>query len=83
MRPLSELSSKYLTDPKAMKRLAKQEKENKERDARMKYGKRYKEVLKKQKEAKDKLHHETRTKGVRFYDKKGSGYMKGGVKKYD
>lgn len=83
MRPLSELSSKYLTDPKAMKRLAKQEKENKERDARMKYGKRYKEVLKKQKEAKDKLHHETRTKGVRFYDKKGSGYMKDGVKKYD
>ena len=83
MRPLSELSSKYLTDPKAMKRLAKQEKENKERDARMKYGKRYKDVLKKQKEAKDRLHHDTRTKGVRFYDKKGSGYMKGGVKKYD
>ena len=49
----------------------------------MKYGKRYKEVLKRQKEAKDKLHHETRTKGVRFYDKKGSGYMKDGVKKYD
>ena len=45
MRPLSELSSKYLTDPKAMKRLAKQEKENKERDARMKYGKRYKDFI--------------------------------------
>ena len=49
----------------------------------MKYGKRYKEVLDRAKKAKDKLHHDTRTKGVRFYDKKGSGYMKGGVKKYD
>ena len=39
-----------------------QEKSHKERDARMKYGKRYKEVLKRQKEAKDKLHHDTRTK---------------------
>ena len=83
MRPLYELSSKYLTDPKAMKRLEKQEKENKERDARMKYGKRYKEVLARAKKAKDKLHHDTKTKGVRFYDSKGSGYMKGGVKKYD
>ena len=60
-----------------------QEKSHKERDARMKYGKRYKDVLKRQKEAKDRLHHDTRTKGVRFYDKKGSGYMKDGVKKYD
>ena len=25
----------------------------------------------------------TKNKGVRFYDKKGSGYMKGGKKKYD
>ena len=49
----------------------------------MKYGKRYKEVLARAKKAKDKLHHDTKTKGVRFYDKKGSGYMKGGVKKYD
>ena len=56
-----------------------QEKSHKERDARMKYGKRYKDVLKKQ-EAKDKLHQETRTKGVRFYDKKGSGYMKDGCR---
>ena len=59
------------------------EREHKERDARMKYGKRYKEVLARAKKAKDKLHHDTRTKGVRFYDKKGSGYMKGGVKTYD
>ena len=49
----------------------------------MKYGKRYKEVLARAKKAKDKLHHDTKTKGVRFYDKKGSGYMKGGVKTYD
>ena len=59
------------------------EREHKERDARMKYGKRYKEVLARAKKAKDKLHHDTKTKGVRFYDSKGSGYMKGGVKKYD
>ena len=59
------------------------EREHKERDARMKYGKRYKEVLARAKKAKDKLHHDTKTKGVRFYDKKGSGYMKGGVKTYD
>ncbi|AYR01920.1 hypothetical protein [Synechococcus phage S-E7] len=61
----------------------KKEKEHKERDDRMKYGKRYKEVLAAQKKAKEKLYTDTKTKGVRFYDKKGSGYMKGGVKKYD
>ena len=59
------------------------EKEHKERDDRMKYGKRYKEVLASQKKAKEKLYTDTKTKGVRFYDKKGSGYMKDGVKKYD
>ena len=59
------------------------EKEHKDRDARMKYGKRYKEILDKGKKAKEKLFTDTRTKGVRFYDKKGSGYMKGGKKKYD
>ena len=61
----------------------KKEKEHKERDARMKYGKRYKEVMAKGEKAKEKLYSDTRKKGVRFYDKKGSGYMKGGVKKYD
>ncbi len=70
----------------------KKEREHKERDARMKYGKRYKEVMAKGEKAKEKLYSEkakeklysdTRKKGVRFYDKKGSGYMKGGVKKYD
>ena len=59
------------------------EREHKERDARMKYGKRYKEVMAKGEKAKEKLYSDTRKKGVRFYDKKGSGYMKGGVKKYD
>ena len=61
----------------------KKEKEHKERDARMKYGKRYKEVMAKGEKAKEKLYSDTRKKGVRFYDKKGPGYMKGGVKKYD
>ena len=59
------------------------EREHKERDARMKYGKRYKEVMDNAKKAKDKLYKTTREKGVRFYDKKGSGYMKGGKKTYD
>lgn len=31
----------------------------------------------------DELYHERRTKGVRFYDAKGSGYIKGGKKHYD
>ena len=34
-------------------------------------------------ESKEKLYKTTREKGVRFYDKKGSGYMKDGKKKYD
>ena len=61
----------------------KKEREHKERDARMKYGKRYKEVMDNAKKAKDKLYKTPREKGVRFYDKKGSGYMKGGKKTYD
>ncbi|AGH26441.1 hypothetical protein CPPG_00125 [Cyanophage P-RSM1] len=61
----------------------KKEKEHKERDNRMKYGKSYKEVMAKMKDQKEKLYKDTKTKGVRFYDSKGSGYMKGGKKKYD
>jgi hypothetical protein len=61
----------------------KQDREHKERDARMKYGKSYKEVLKNMKDKKNKLYSDTRKKGVRFYDKKGSGYMKDGKKTYD
>ncbi len=68
---LSELSSKYLEDPKAMKRIAKQEKENKERDARMKYGKRYKDFINKKEET------PTRSKkGIRALHKGKWGYMK-------
>ena len=48
-----------------------------------KQGKSFKSVMAKGKEAKDKLYKTTREKGVRFYDKKGSGYMKDGKKKYD
>ena len=61
----------------------KKEREHKERDNRMKYGKSYKEVMAKMKDQKEKLYRDTKTKGVRFYDSKGSGYMKGGKKKYD
>tara|TARA_Y100000816_G_C25756593_1_gene397613 strand:- start:62 stop:373 length:312 start_codon:yes stop_codon:yes gene_type:complete len=46
-------------------------------------GKKLKDVMAKGKEAKEKLYKTTRDKGVRFYDKKGSGYMKDGKKKYD
>lgn len=35
------------------------------------------------KERSDELHRERVTKGVRFYDAKGSGYLKGGKKHYD
>lgn len=35
------------------------------------------------KDTKDKLAVERMRKGVRFFDKKGSGYMKGGKKVYD
>ena len=74
MRPLYELSSKYLTDPKAMKRLAKQEKENKERDARMKYGKRYKDFIS---DKGKKSETTTRSKkGIRALHKGKWGYMK-------
>ena len=45
----------------------KKEKEHKERDARMKYGKRYKEVMAKGEKAKEKLYSDTRKKGVRFW----------------
>ena len=61
----------------------KKEREHKERDNRMKYGKSYKEVMAKMKDQKEKLYKDTKTKGVRFYDSKGSGYMKVGKKKYD
>lgn len=46
-------------------------------------GKKFKDVMNKGKEAKEKLYKTTKEKGVRFYDKKGSGYMKDGKKKYD
>ena len=64
-RPGSRYRGDFSMTNEELKHLE-QEKSHKERDARMKYGKRYKDVLKRQKEAKDKLHHETRTKGVRF-----------------
>ena len=46
-------------------------------------GKKFKDVMDKGKAAKDKLYKTTKEKGVRFYDKKGAGYMKDGKKKYD
>ena len=50
---------------------------------KMSKGKKFKDVMDKGKAAKDKLYKTTKEKGVRFYDKKGSGYMKDGKKKYD
>ena len=50
---------------------------------KMAKGKKFKDVMDKGKAAKNKLYTTTKEKGVRFYDKKGSGYMKGGKKKYD
>ena len=50
---------------------------------KMAKGKKFKDVMDKGKESKNKLYTTTKTKGVRFYDKKGSGYMKDGKKKYD
>ena len=50
---------------------------------KMAKGKKFKDVMDKGKAEKDKLYKTTREKGVRFYDKKGSGYMKDGKKKYD
>ena len=71
MTALIELASNYLTDPNSMKPIAKQEKENKERDARMKYGKRYKDFINKKEET------PTRSKkGVRALHKGKWGYMK-------
>ena len=43
----------------------------------------YKKFKEKGNVAKDKLISDTRKKGVKFYDKKGSGRMKGGKKHYD
>ena len=37
----------------------------------------------KDKDAKHKLYKERKSKGIRFYDAKGSGYMKDGKKTYD
>ena len=43
----------------------------------------YKKFKEKGNVAKDKLRSDTLSKGVKFYDKKGSGRMKGGKKHYD
>ena len=66
------------TDMKGMSR----EKKQKAMDA---FRERSKEAAKrkKQKGENDNLKMDTMTKGVRFFDKKGSGYIKGGKKKYD
>ena len=50
---------------------------------KMAKGKKFKDVMDKGKEAKNKLYTTTKTKGVRFYDKKGSENIKDGKKKYD
>ena len=43
----------------------------------------YKKFKEKGNVAKDKLHSDTRKKGVKFYDKQGSGRIRDGKKHYD
>lgn len=64
-----------------MKGVSKQRKEKKMAD----FKKASDEAKKRQadKNRKGELAQERRTKGIRFYDAKGSGYMRGGKKEYD
>ena len=67
---------------------ADREKDRKERNLKMRYGKRWEDFTDEAKEKKKKeeeilaRYKEKKEKGIPFYDKKGSGYIKDGKKKY-
>ena len=66
---------------KYRKKRAEAEKELKKNKLIMQHGKKkYRDMVAKGKEAKEKVRD---PRGVRFYDKKGKGYLKGGKKTYD
>jgi hypothetical protein len=69
---ISERSLSWYSDAKARRQEAEQEKSNKERAARMKHGKRYKEFMNK----KPETPRYDRSKGVRALHKGQWGYMK-------
>jgi hypothetical protein len=68
---ISELNSSLLGDKKYMNKRSSDEKKHKDQDARMKYGKRYKDFVKKDDDAPTKT-----SKGVRALHKGKWGYMK-------
>ena len=68
---ISELNSSLLGDKKYMKKRGDDEKKHKEQDARMKYGKRYKDFVKKDDDSSTKT-----SKGVRALHKGKWVYMK-------
>jgi len=78
-KKLSEMISTSSTGGKYRDISSKEEQEQLEKER----NKRKKERSEKYKAHLEKLRGETREKGVRFYDKKGSGYIRDGKKVYD